>query len=151
MGGGVGEPRRHCSTSSEAAQVLLAALGADLAEDVAVQLAQLGVGHARAQVQPVDVLRDDALDEAVRRERGEPAEEPTECRVERARARAQEAARVQWGCSGGAAGLAASAHPMCVGVGCASTKAIPIMSALAALLALCAPFLLRVQMPCGPR
>ena len=43
----------HCSTSSEAAQVLLAALGADLAEDVAVQLAQRARRHAQA---PVHVL-----------------------------------------------------------------------------------------------
>eukprot|EP00964_Phaeocystis_antarctica_P084995 scaffold53624_cov39-Phaeocystis_antarctica.AAC.1 len=79
----------------KAAQVLLCARGAHLAEDIAVQLAQLSMRHARAQVQPVDVLRDDALHQAARRQRGEPAEEPTECRV--ARREREEAARAQ-GC-----------------------------------------------------
>ena len=59
--------------------VLLAAARASLAEDVTVQLAQLARRHARAQVQPVDVLRDYLLDQALahqRRERQVPYRRP---------------------------------------------------------------------------
>ena len=46
---------------------------------------------------------------------------------------------------------AAALRAMCAAVGCASTNDMPIMSVRAALLALCAPFLCIVQIPCGPR